>query len=249
MSENTDKRNATQKIEDLEKVVTMLYQAVASQKPAVDSLLQSQGEMNLVKDALRILNKKTEAIIQVANPETGITVKSVSDLVIQMNVTDLKAQVDGYIQSGHLTPTDEVTANSYLVCEELNTDGTTANPRIQFRLDSQDEATSSALLGKKVGDTASFGENRFSAKLLEIYTLTEPKAPEAPAVETAPAEATPEAAPAEEAPAAETTPETTPDTAAETVQAASAPLPELPAETPIVTFVASEPGNMLTANS
>jgi hypothetical protein len=229
-----DKRTATQKIEDLEKVVTMLYQSTSQIKNAVENLLKSQAEMGLVRDALKLLNKKTEAIIQAAAPETGITVAAVSNLVIAMNVEDLKAQVAGYVASGHLAPTDEVADNTYLVCEEYNADGTVANPRIQFRLDSQDQETGELLKGKKVGDAVSFGENKFSAKILELYTLTEPKAPEAseaPAAETPPAETTeaPAAAPAEAAPAPETI--------------------SPPTESPVVVFVPSEPGNMVTAAS
>src|ERR1035437_2101545 len=101
-----DKRTATQKIEDLEKVVTMLYQAVASNKNATENLLRSQGDMGLVKEALKLLNKKTEAIVQVANSGTGITTQSVSDAVTAMNVADLQAQVAGYIEAGHLAVAD-----------------------------------------------------------------------------------------------------------------------------------------------
>ncbi len=220
-----DNRTASQRIQDLEQVVTMLYQSTAQIKNAVENLLRTQSEMGLVKDALKLLNKKTEAIIQSAAPETGITVAAVSNLVISMNVEDLKAQVAGYIVSGHLAPTEEVAANTYLVCEEYNADGTVANPRIQFRLDSQDEATGEALKGKKVGDTISFGEGKFAAKILELYTLLEPKAPES----------------ASEAPAADTTPEAPQAAAPETLP--------LPAETPVATFVPSEPGNMITAAS
>ena len=149
MSDNTDKRTATQRIEDLEKVVTMLYQATAQSKNALENLLRSQGDMALVKDALKLLNKKTEAIIQSAAPETGITVQAVSALVVKMNVEDLTAQVAGFVASGHLTAADEVAADSYLVCEELAADGTQVNPRIQFRLDSQDASTQEAFRGKK----------------------------------------------------------------------------------------------------
>ena len=245
MSENTDKRNATQKIEDLEKVVTVLYQAVSQMKPALENLMRSQGDMALVKDALKLLNKKTEAIIQVAAPETGITVSAVSTLVVKMNVDDLTAQVAGYVANGHLVAGDEVADNSYLVCEESNADGTLANPRIQFRLDSQDKATADALRGKKAGDVVSFGENRFNAKILEVYTLAEPKAPEAA---TAPQEAAPAAlsdvsapqSPTEDAPAAPP---------ANQVADATPALDPLPAETPVVEFVPSDNSTMTTASS
>jgi hypothetical protein len=142
--------------------------------------------MALVKDALRLLNKKAEAIIQTAASETGITAAAVSDLVIKMNVEDLTAQVAGYVANGHLTPAEVVAADSYLVAEEFAADGTLANPRIQFRLDSQDKATQDALMGKKAGDSISFGGDKLSAKVLEIYSLVTPKAPEAPAAEAAP---------------------------------------------------------------
>jgi hypothetical protein len=239
MSENTDKRTATQKIEDLEKVVTVLYQAVSQNKNALEALLRSQSDMALVKDALKLLNKKTEAIIQNAAPETGITVASVSATVVKMNVDDLTAQVAGYVANGHLVAADEVADNSYLVAEELNADGTLANPRIQFRLDSQDPATVEALKGKKVRDVISFGENKFSAKLLEIYSLVEPKAEDAvteaksaPAADAGDAQAeTAYVAQAEDAPAAES-------------QVADPQA--LPVESPVEVFVPS--GEMLTAS-
>jgi hypothetical protein len=212
MSE-TDTRTATQKIEDLEKVVTMLYQAVAQIKPAVENLLSAQGDMALVKDALKLLNKKTEAIIQVAAAETGITVASVSDVVVKMNVEDLKAQVAGYLANGHLVAATEVADDSFMVCEESDAEGKLVNPRIQFRLDSRDEATKAALKGKKVGDTVSFGEGKFNAKLLEVYTIVPPKAPEAAAAAVTAATEVSTEVPAVTMDA--TPAETTPDTAAE----------------------------------
>ena len=197
MSDNKDTRTASQKIEDLEKVVTMLYQSVGSLDGAVKSLLGTQRDMVLVRDALQLLNKKTEAIIQSANPESGITTAAVSALVINMNIADLKAQVEGYVSRGNLVPTDEVTATSYLVCEEQDADGTVANPRIQFRLDSQDEVTQAALIGKKAGDTASFGEGKYTAKILEVYTLVDNPAPAAPTADNAAETGSQAAAPAE----------------------------------------------------
>lgn len=252
MAENQDKRNATQKIEDLEKVVTMLYQAVAQLQGVAQSLSVGQSEIPLIKEAIKLLNRKADAIIQAANATTGITAAAVSALVTSMNIEEMKGQVAGYLATEHLAPdAPEVAANSYLVCEEYNLDGTVANPRVQFRMDSQDEPTNAALVGKKVGDTVSFGPNKFSAKILEIYTLLDPKpeapklqaVPDAPATEATQAtQATPDAAPA----ATESAPTAAP---AEAAPAAANPLPALPAETPVAQFVPSEPGNMLTANS
>jgi len=186
MADNKDTRNATQRIEDLEKVASILYQNQLVGKNAIDSLPALQNDVGLLKDALKLLNKKTEAIIQAATPETGITVLAVSALVTKLVVAEMAAQVAAHVQNGYLVASDgEVEANSYVVCEEYNTDGSLANARIQFPLTSQDEPTQAAMKGKKVGDTVDFGENKFPAKILEIYTMVEPKAPEAaPAAET-----------------------------------------------------------------
>lgn len=229
MAENKDNRTATQRIEDLEKMVVLLYQSNSELVAAVQNFQRFMGDMGLVKDALKLLNRKTEAIVQAATPETGITPTSVSDLVINMNVEDLKNQVQGYLASGQIEPTDSVTATSFVVCEESNSEGVVVNPRIQFRTDTVEEKVQKALLGAKAGDTVSFGENNFNAKVLEIYNLVPPKAPEAPAAAPAATEA---AAPAQAdaAPAA-----ATPDAAP-----AAAELPSPPAENPVPVFVPSD---------
>lgn len=238
MSE-VDKRTATQRIEDLEKTVVMLYQVMSQVKPSVDHLLQQQSEMVLVKDALRLLNKKTEAIVQAATTAAGITVDNVSALVVQLNVQDLTAQVEAYLKNGHIVVAEEVAENSYLVCAELDSAGTVVNPRIQFRMDSQDSTTVESLKGKKAGDVVSFGEDRFSAKILEVYTLVEPKD-----AEKEPAHSETET-PEQEANRLEADKLLTP---ALTVVPASDPQ-ALPAESPVVEFVASSPDNMITSNS
>lgn len=222
MAENqVDKRTATQRIEDLERVASVLYQNQVVAKNATDALPKMAEDVSLLKDALKLLNKKTEAIIQAATPETGINVTTVSALVTKLVVDEMAAQVAAHVTNGHLVAANEgeVEANSYLVCEEYHPDGSLANARIQFPLTSQDEPTQTAMKGKKVGDTVSFGPDKFDAKVLEIYTMVEPKAPEA-ATETPAATETTTDAPAET-----TTPEaaeTAAPAATETTEAATA---------------------------
>ena len=105
-----------------------------------------------------------------------------------------------------------------------------ANPRVQFRMDSQDATIKEALNGKKVGDSSSVGENKFDLKILEIYSIVEPQAEASTAQTESPAEA----APAAEIPVAEAPTQ------------AAAPLPELPAETPVVQFV-SDAGSVVAS--
>lgn len=262
MSDSVDKRTALNRIEDMERVLVGLFQAVASHKQQLENVLGMQGDVVMVKDALRLLNKKTEAIVQLATPETGITVQAVSDLMVKMNVADLTGQVAAWVSSGHLTPADTVDTNSFLVCEEQNADGTLANPRIQFRLDSQDSSVTELLKGKKAGDVVTFGENKFNAKVLEIYSITEPKAPEAAlATDSSTAATTTDAAPAasdtgdagdvaaETATTTEATPApvSTPPSAAPAGPSNEALAP--PVENPVTQFVPSDPSTMVTASS
>ena len=213
-----DKRTATQRIEDLERVVTMLYQTVGQHKGIIESLLPVKTDVGMLKDVLKLLNKKTEAIIQASDPVTGVTFKSVSDLIVKMNVEELQAQVADFLKNGYLVPATEVDKTSYVVCEEYNKDGSVANPRVQFRLDSQVETLLEAMKGKKVGDTVVFGDDKFDAKILEIYTVVDnPAKPEdavavPAAVEAAPAAeaAAPAEAPAAAAPAQLALPEEKP---------------------------------------
>ncbi len=180
MSENTDKRTATQKIDDLEKVVTLLYQSLNQHKSVLEALQPLAKEVSVLKEVAKLLDRKTDAIVKVAKSETGIDVAAVKSQVEQWNIEDMKGQVAGHLTNGYLAPTDAVADDSYVVCEELAPDtGTVVNPRIQFRLDSQADETKNLLRGKKVGDTAKFGETKYDLKILEIYTLTTPKAPEA----------------------------------------------------------------------
>ena len=241
MSENkADPRTATQRIEDLEKVLTVLYQDAQRHEEMIAGLSGMKNDMTLVKDALKLINKRTDAIIQSASSDSGITSASVDTLVIQMNVAELVQQTANYVTAGHLAPTDTIVDNTFVVCEEHNSDGKVINPRIQFKLDTQDPATQESLKGKKAGDTVSFGENKFTVKVLEVYSLLDPNAPKA----ADPAPEAPAAAPSEAAPAAESAPEAPAEQGAPATATEANPLPP---ETPVVQFVPSEPNTMATA--
>lgn len=201
--ENTDKRNATQRIEDLERVVTQLYQAATQlqqvTKASLDTQQAQSQDLVLVKEALKLIDRKTKAIIQTASATSGITEDAVRDLVLAMNVEEMAEQVKTYLANDNITPSETVTANSFCVCEEYENDKL-ANPRIQFRLDSQGKETTEALLGKKAGDRVDFGADKFGVKILEVYELVAPKA-ETPVETAPPVEAPAPAAPANEVPA------------------------------------------------
>ena len=204
MAATTDNRTATQRIEDLERVTTVMYQGLSRAIDTLNGMTNVNQDIAIAKEVINVLNKKTDAIIKVAAPETGITADAVAASVTEMRLDDMKAQVAGYLANGVIAPAEVIAEDSFVVCQESNSEGEVVQPRLQLRIDSQEEANRTAFIGKKVGETASFGENRYDAKILEIYTLVPPKAPEAPAAAPAAAETPAEAAPqaAEAAPAA-----------------------------------------------
>lgn len=230
MSDNVDKRTATQRIEDLENVLRVVYQGLAETQNEVikmqadnKNLLRLQNDIVLLKEYCKILNKKIDAVVQLSKPETGVSTEAVKDLVTKMNMDELKAQIEDSISRGLLTPSnpgDVVTEESYLACDELNDDDTVFNPRVQFGMDSQPAENKERLLGKKVGDVINMGENRFRVRILELYNIVKAK----PVEESADASA----------PTVENAPVVTAEAPA------SDPLPELPAETPVAQFVASD---------
>jgi len=174
MSENTDKRTATQRIEDLERVVATLYEEATRNLALVQNLAKGQSELKLIKDAIKLLNHKSEAIIMSASESSGITNESVNKNMINLNVMELKKQVEISVANGTLVSADVIADGTYVVCEEVNPDGTIANPRVQFPLAAQPENVQQVLKGKKAGDLVNFGqEGSLDAKVLEVYTLVD----------------------------------------------------------------------------
>ncbi|CAM6005499.1 unnamed protein product [Sphagnum balticum] len=250
MSDNTDKRTATQRIEDLEKVLAMVCNGLNQLQGAVQALFQSQNELGPIKTALKILDRKTDGIVHSASADGGITFAAIKKYVEDLNIQDLKKMVADYLAAGKVVPTDVVAGDSFLVCEEYQPDGTLQNPRVQFRMDAQEKSTTDLLTGKKVGDLVSLGESEVSLKILELYTITPEKAPETPAPPApAPEAATPatDTANSEASQAAPAATEATPAPAAPTGPS-NANFESAPAETPVTNFV-SDAGSVAPAAS
>lgn len=198
-----DNRTASQRLDDVERVVASLYNGLQQLAGGLDSLAKSVQEFPMIRQAVYLMSKRLECVIGVADPLSGISLETVDAAVIQSNVVELKEQVNSWLGAGAITATDAVGEKTFVVACEKDAEGKVANPRIQFSLDSQREELKTALTGKKVGETISFGEGKLDLEILELYTVNEPKPPVALA--EAPADDTkgPEAAPADQA-AAET---------------------------------------------
>ena len=184
MSESKPK-TAVQRIEDLETSLVGLY--------SVNNNMVR--DLMLLKDALSLMGKKVDAIVQAINQGGEITDQLLSDIMIQKNVDEMKKVVEGAVSDGRLSSGDTVGDASYLVVEQSSPEGKVLNPRLQFGLNVVSDVVKEKLKGSKAGDVLDLGDS-LQTKILEVYTITPPKDD---SEESESQEAAPESAPAPEA--------------------------------------------------
>lgn len=187
----SDKRTASQKIEDLEKAVMSGFQV--SNNMARDIMI--------IKDALKLLGNKVDSVMKAACNDEKPTNEVISRIMLDNNIEELRLKVVNLVNQGILVPSDAVTENTFLVGSENEATGKVVHPRIQFTVSSLEKELQDQLIGKKVEDIITFKEDKLRFVVKEIYNIVTPKAPEAPAPEAAPAELAPVAEQAAPAPA------------------------------------------------
>lgn len=179
-----DNRSASQKITDLENAVMSLFQTV-------DNMARDIGT---VKQAIKLLGNKVDSIVKASSAGEAITDTVISRIMVENNVEELASKVKELVVQGAIVPSEQVSANSFVVGSELNTEGATENPRLQFALQALGADLQAKFLGAKIGDILNLQEGKLQFKVAEIYEVQMPAA-EAPAAEAP--------APAADAPAAE----------------------------------------------
>ena len=197
-----DTRNAVQKIQDLE----------ASMLDVLHAMSLMTRDLQITKEAVKLLGKKTEAMTRANVRGLTMTDENVAALMTEVNAEELKEKADNFVAGGLITPSEVITDNSFVVGEELDGDKV-INPRSQFVVGRMPKEVQDLLIGKKAGDVVKFGENKRDLKILEVFELAKDEAPQAPAPQQttdgiegqAPAPA-PEAAPAQEQTPAESQP-------------------------------------------
>jgi hypothetical protein len=193
MSEE-NKKTASERLENLEATMAQVGQALSS----LDPLIRDLGGL---KDALKLLNNKVDAIVKALNAGQALTDDTLNKFMTANNEKELADKVATMINSGLLTASDTVTNDSFVVINEADPAGTVVNPRMQFLVSAlQMEEVRNKLNGAKVGDNIAVGDKGGSINVLEAYTIVIPKAAEAAPSED-PAAATTEAPAASEAPA------------------------------------------------
>lgn len=179
MSENqkpaADTRSASQKIGDLENAVMSLYQTV-------DNMARDLGT---IKEALKLLGNKADSIVKASASGEPMSNDLIAKIMIQNNCEELAEKVKNMIAQGILTSQDQVGEDSFLVGSEENETGETVNPRLQFGLYALQPELREKFVGAKVGDVLNLQEGKLKFKVLEVYQIQQPKAPEATAAAAA----------------------------------------------------------------
>lgn len=192
MTDNENKKTATERLEQLESMQGNIIQALQPLQVVVN-------QVETLKETVSLLNKKLNAIVEVLNTNlnAGLTNELLDQIMIRNNVAELKGKVEKMVSDGLLQATESVGAESFIAVSESSASGQLVNPRMQFLLSSiPSEDIRKKLEGAKVGDIVIVNERGDSVTILESYNVLMPGASEqAPAAEAG--------AEASEAPAAE----------------------------------------------
>jgi hypothetical protein len=198
MSEE-NKKNATERLEDLENTMSQVMQAIQPVELMARDLMA-------MKEALKLLNNKLDAAVKAVNQGGPITDETLSNFMTENNAKDLADKVAQMVSNGILVASDTVSKESFVVINEADASGKVVNPRMQFLLSQLNhEEVRTKLEGAKVGSNISVGDQGASINVLESYNVasapqpaSSAAAPEAPASE-APAPASEEPAASSEA--------------------------------------------------
>jgi hypothetical protein len=198
-------------LDDLERALMSLFQN-----------MENLGrETNTIRDAVRLLGNKVDALAKANIRGEQPTDETLSQIMIDNNVEELKGKVDGLVKAQVLVTTDIVSETSFIVGRELAADSDKViNPRLQFSLTALAKEVGDKIKGRLIGDIITVQEGQARFEILEVYNI-----------QTPPVVAQQAAAPTPDAPAtdASATPASSDATAATAPQDSSAPTAGTPA--------------------
>jgi hypothetical protein len=157
---------AAQKIEALER-------SFVAQNNQIEILAD---EIDRLRNQLVAVNKRLNASIQAAE-QGGLTGESVNKIILGENMKELEAKVTFLQEQGVLVRNDdsEISAKTFVVGREVDTEGNVTNPRVQFSVGSVDKAVQEKLYGKKAGAVVAYDGDEDSLEITEVYDIVDPK--------------------------------------------------------------------------
>lgn len=167
----SEKRNATQRIEDLEHALSSLYNTA-------DNMAR---DLTLVKDAIKLLGNKLDAVVK-ASARGSLDDETIASIMVDNNVEELKNKVDTLISQGILVGEQSATATSFVVGREVDESGKVVNPRLQFTMAALQPEVREKLVGSMPGQTVTLQEGKLKFEVMEVYAITSPSQGETPTV-------------------------------------------------------------------
>lgn len=169
MSNQADKRTASQRIEDMERGLMALYQTA-------DNMAR---DMMTIKEAIKLLGNKLDAVVKATSRGEQLSDEVISKIMVENNVEELKNKVQDLVNQGVLVAAEEVSANSFIVGREIDADGKVQNPRMQFVVSALAENVRTKFPGAKAGQTLELEEGKWKFEVQEVYSIQTPQAPQA----------------------------------------------------------------------
>lgn len=167
---NKDKRTPSQKIEDLEKALLGVGEAVNRMYRQVATLQES----------VKLLGQKSNAMIRTQVRGLAMTPDNVMDMMTELSVEAMQEMVARYVADGIFTPTDVISETSFVVGRDLDRDDNTivSNPRLQFNVTGDvPPELRPKLIGKKAGDLVEITPGANLLQIMEIYQVGAPSLP------------------------------------------------------------------------
>lgn len=184
-NQQSDKRTAAQRIDDMERGLMALYQTA-------DNMAR---DLMTVKEAIKLLGNKLDAVVKASNRGEQLNDDVISKIMVENNIEELKSKVTDLVNQGILVASEEVGEQSFVVGREIDENGEVKNPRMQFVVSALNQDVRSKFPGAKVGQTLDLQEGKWKFEIQEAYSIQTPQAPAAaaPAQEEAKEEAKAEA--------------------------------------------------------
>lgn len=162
-----EKLSPTQRLENVETGFMSLSTTVS----------QLINDLLIMKDALKLLNSKVNAIVKATNKGDALTDEVLSKIMMDNEADNLKQRVTDLIDKGLLVSQTVSDANSFYVGHEINDAGEVVNPRLQFGAVIFEKEVQDRLLGAKVGDQIVLADPKVKFVVEEVYGVQMPESP------------------------------------------------------------------------
>lgn len=170
--------SSAQRLHEVEQKTRQLSQNQEDQLQVIRTMVLRLGELqekieNLSQTASD-LGRRIDTMVSVYETNNTLSKQLVQDSLVAQKVQELTANVEKLKQNNLIVEDgNEVKEASFVVIEERTKDGQLISPRTQFILNNMTEEIKTKLLGQKVGDSVSLGDDKNTVVILEVYQIVQ----------------------------------------------------------------------------